>query len=442
MAAPTRPPPPDAATPFLREGGAPNPPVAARLVPVGARSTPAAVRLGASPCVVGSGPGAHLLVHEPSVSRAHAEFTAVAAGVRVRDLGSTNGTFYLGQRVGTLDLALGSRVTLGAVTLAVEADAEALGALAPFDGEAYRGMIGRAATMRRLFAVLRRLEGSLVTVLVTGASGSGKEVVARALHAGSRVADGPFLAVNCGAIPRDLVASELFGHRKGAFTGATDHRRGVFELAHGGTLFLDEVGELPLALQPTLLRALETGELWPVGAEAPRSVAVRLVAATNVDLEARVAAGAFREDLFYRLAVVRLRLPSLAERAEDVEPLALAFAAEVGLDALPPPLLARWRSSPWPGNVRQLRNAVHAFAALGLAADDGPAPGAGLDAALRAFLDERPYAEQKQELIDRFTRPYLEALLARAEGNRTAAARLAGLDRAYLVRLLERYGVG
>jgi two-component system, NtrC family, response regulator GlrR len=413
----------------------------ARLTPLGVRATPASLRLGAAPCVVGSGAGVDLSVHEPSVSRAHAEFTIVPAGVRVRDLGSTNGTFYLGQRVGELVVALGSRVTLGTVTVSIEADADTLGALAPYEGDSYRGMFGQSAVMRRLFAMLQRLEGSLVTVLVTGPSGAGKEVIARALHAGCRVANGPFLAVNCGAIPRHLVASELFGHRKGAFTGATEHRRGVFELASGGTLFLDELGELPLEMQPMLLRVLETSEVWPVGAETGRPVAVRLVAATNVDLDAQIAAKAFREDLYYRLAVVRVRAPSLAERPEDIEPLANTFAAELRSGPLPPALLARWRSMPWPGNVRQLRNAVQAFAALGVVADDGPPAGAPLDEALRSFVDERPYAEQKQELIDRFTRCYLQALLARTGGNRTAAAQLAGLDRAYLTRLLDRYPI-
>ncbi|RYE91816.1 MAG: sigma-54-dependent Fis family transcriptional regulator, partial [Myxococcales bacterium] len=234
---------------------------------------------------------------------------------------------------------------------------------------------------------------------------------------------------------------ELFGHRKGAFTGAIDHRKGAFEQADGGTLFLDEIGELPLDMQPVLLRVLESRELRPVGAQESRRVSVRIVAATNLDLEQQVRAGRFREDLYYRLAVVRLRVPPLRERPEDIEPLARRFAQQAGLGDVPASVLDHWKLRDWPGNARQLRNSVQSYAALG-AVLDAPLQAPASSDAVPASVDlQRPYADQKQELTDRFTRAYLEGLLKECNGNRTAAARRAGLDRAYLVRLLGKYGL-
>src|SRR5262249_27269355 len=238
----------------------------------------------------------------------------------------------------------------------------------------YRGMIGASLAMRRLFGALARLEGSLVTVLITGESGVGKELVARALHEGSSVASGPLVTVNCGAIAPDLVASELFGHRRGAFTGASDARRGAFESADGGTLFLDEIGELPLDVQPMLLRALESGEVRAVGADRSTMVRVRVIAATHRDLRTEVRASRFREDLYYRIAVVELAVPPLRDRIEDVEDLANRFADAAGIGALAPEVIGRLRARRWPGNVRELRNVVQAFAALGRLPSQPPPP--------------------------------------------------------------------
>ena len=402
----------------------------------------ASFRLRGGRCVVGSAPTCDLVVGEPGVSRVHAELELVPEGVSVRDAGSRNGTFYLGQRVEKITLALGSRVTVGGTTLALDADSESLSDGLTFPGDSYRGMAGASPAMRRLFAMLVRLEGSLATVLVEGESGVGKELIARALHDGSTVAAGPLVTVNCGALPREIIASELFGHKKGAFTGAVEARRGAFEAADGGTLFLDEIGELPLEVQPMLLRALEAGEVRPVGGDQTRQVRVRVVAATNRDLEAEVAAGRFRADLYYRLAVVRLRVPPLRERPEDVEPLARRFAAAAGLAEVPAPVIAELRTRTWPGNARELRNAVQAFAALGVLPEAGRSNEALVDLGLGELVDvSRPYAELKEELPDRFTRIYLAALIAHTRGNQTAAARLAGLDRTYLGRLLAKHGV-
>lgn len=228
--------------------------------------------------------------------------------------------------------------------------------------EIEREMIGNAPAMQDVFRAIGRLSHSSVTVLITGASGSGKELVARALHQHSPRAKKPFIALNMAAIPADLVESELFGHEKGAFTGATQKRQGRFEQAHGGTLFLDEIGDMPLAVQTRLLRVLAEGQFYPVGSYQPVTVDVRIIAATHQNLEQRVQQGAFREDLFHRLNVIRLQLPSLAERREDIPQLAQHFlhnaAQELGGSPkrLTPAAEQRLMSAPWPGNVRQLEN--------------------------------------------------------------------------------------
>ena len=382
------------------------------------------------------------MISDPAVSREHAEITLVPEGVSVRDLGSRNGTFYLGQRIDRIIVSPGVRLRIGSTELAIDPDTEALEGPGPYEGDSFRGMVARSDAMRRIFAILARLEGSLVTVLVTGESGVGKEPIARALHEGSTVATGPLVIVNCGALARELVASELFGHRKGAFTGAQDARRGAFVSADGGTLFLDEIGELPLDLQPALLRALETGEIRAVGDDHSVRVRVRIVAATNRDLLEEVRLGRFREDLYYRLAVVQLAVPPLRSRPEDIEPLARLFASAAGLKELPAPTLERLKSHSWPGNVRELRNAVDTFAALGMLPQSGAVKGPAAEMALAQMVDlRRPFLEQKDELGDRFTRLYLRALLAHAQGNQAAAARVAGIDRTYLGRLLTKFGM-
>ncbi|MFO0664042.1 MAG: sigma 54-interacting transcriptional regulator [Polyangiaceae bacterium] len=394
-------------------------------------------------CTVGSAPPCDIVIQESSVSRTHLTLTLVPEGVLVEDRGSRNGTFYLGQRIERLYVGLGSRIQVGRVTIALDADEAALaGGATPYEEDMYGRMIGTSRAMKRLFGLLVRLEGSLVPVLVSGESGVGKELVAEALHEKSKASGGAFVAVNCGAFAKELIASELFGHVKGAFTGAVASRKGAFESADEGTLFLDEIGELPLDVQPSLLRVLETGEVRPVGGDTVRKVRVRLVAATHRDLRAEVEAGRFREDLYYRLAVVKLRVPPLRERPEDIDALARHFATQVGLLDLDAKTLQRFRSMEWPGNVRELRNAVQALAALG-DFEGGESKGAHLDDLLAASVDcNRSYADQKEALVERFTRVYLRALLAQTKGNQSAAARLAGLDRTYLGRLLVKYGLG
>ncbi len=423
--------------------GAPLAPIAAVVRVLDADASPEFFRLASGSCVIGSAPGCDIVVRDKAVSRRHLEISLMHEGIGVTDLGSRNGVMYAGQRVEKMVMGLGGRLSIGKATIVIDVDAEALHTAAAFAGNAYRGIVGASGAMKRLFAVLTRLEGSLATILVEGESGVGKERVAHALHQGSSVAGGPLVAINCGAFPRELVASELFGHRRGAFSGAFDDRKGAFESAHNGTLLLDEVGELPLDLQPMLLRAIELGEIRALGDDTPKQVKVRLVAATNRDLEEDVKAGRFRHDLYYRLAVVRLRVPPLRERPEDIEPLAHLFAAEAGLSQLPPSALAELRSRSWPGNARELKNAIVAYSALGSLPENKQAPPADLQQLVASIVDlSRPFAEQKDALVDAFARSYLKALLTHTGGNQSEAARVAKLNRNYLGRMLAKYQMG
>jgi transcriptional regulator with GAF, ATPase, and Fis domain len=407
---------------------------------VGAVAKPLEFRLTAGVCRVGSGSDNDIVVQDRTVSRRHADLTLTQEGVLLRDLESRNGTHYLGHRVGTIVLGLGARVTVGGVTLAIDPDTEGLLDELHYEGTSYHGVLGASSRMRKLFALLQRLESSVATVLIEGESGAGKEVVANAIHEASPVSTGKLVALNCGAIARELVASELFGHKRGAFTGAVETRKGAFELADHGTLFLDEIGELPLDVQPSLLRALDASEIKPVGGDETRQVKVRVIAATNRDLAAEVAAGRFRQDLFYRLAVVRIAVPPLRGRPEDIELLARHFATSAGLTTLPPAIVEELESRAWPGNARELRNALQSYAALGVL----PPPGTALaaEAQLETEIDPtEPYTEQKDRFVEQFTRAYLKSLLRYANGNQAAAARIGKLDRTYLGRLMAKYGL-
>lgn len=306
----------------------------------------------------------------------------------------------------------------------------------------YGDLIGCSSAMTDIFTVLARLEKSLATVVLYGESGTGKEVCARAIHQHSRVSTGPFLAVNCGALDRTLARSELFGHERGAFTGASEKRRGYFQEAAGGTLFLDEIAELPLDVQPVLLRALETRTVTPVGGTNEVPVDVRIVAASNRRLEDEVAGGRFREDLYYRIRVVQLELPPLRERPLDVRVLAKIIAARQGAGPLPEDVLDRLAAHAWPGNVRELRNAVESYLAVGQLQLTGARRGHDLEDSLAHFTDPKlPYAEQKERLLAQFSRLYLTRLLKSTAGNQSEAARVSGLERSYLGKLLAKLDV-
>jgi DNA-binding NtrC family response regulator len=404
---------------------------------------PREYRLLKGSCVVGAGKEADLIVADETVSRRHVEFSLVAEGVAVRDLGSHNGTYYLGQRLQNAVLGIGSTVHLGRAELRLEADRESLAIEKPELRDRYGELISGSPTVQKLFALLARLESSLVNVLIEGESGTGKELIARAIHQYSPASAGNLVALNCAGMDRSLARSELFGHKRGAFTGAVDAREGAFEAADGGTLFLDEISELPLDVQPVLLRALEVGAVPRVGENTERPVKVRIVAATNRDLAAEVKAGRFREDLYFRLVVVHIKVPPLRERPDDIPVLAQHFAERFGLGGLPDEVIEELQSRSWPGNVRELRNAVQVYAAVGCLPERRGTREAELDEVLRQAVSlELPYGQQKDRLVKRFLRVYLETLLSHTAGNQSLAAKISGLGRPYLNRLAAQLRAG
>ena len=325
--------------------------------------------------------------------------------------------------------------------LEARAGREAAQALA-LERTAGRSIVGQAPAFLKVLAAARRLASRDIPVLVRGETGTGKELIASLLHAGGARAKGPLVRFNCAAIPAELAEAELFGHAKGAFTGAVSARRGYLRQAHGGTLVLDEVGELPPAVQPKLLRALQDGEVQPVGAGAPERVDLRVVACTHRDLAEEVRAGRFREDLYYRLDVVELVVPPLRERREDIPLLAEEFcrryAQRFGLEdaRLTPELLAALQARDWPGNVRELENLVARLLALSAG---GPLGVEALDGSAkpRAAASGAPLREQ----LAAFERELLARTLAAAGGNQSEAARRLGLTRVTLIDRLKRHGL-
>ncbi len=317
----------------------------------------------------------------------------------------------------------------------------------------FHNLVGKSERMREVFQLLEQAAGLDITVLLNGETGTGKELAARAVHYHSARRERRFVPVNCGALPAELVESELFGHAKGAFTGALGMKRGLFEEAEGGTIFLDEIGDLPLPMQVKLNRALQEKEIRRVGDLTPLRTNVRVIAATHRDLKAEVAAGRFREDLFYRLNVFPVVLPALRDRREDVPLLAGHFlekhARVLGraLTGFEPDALRALTGYPWPGNVRELENAVERAVAVGkgpaVALRDLPADVRGTqEGALPAeVLARLPYREAVDLARDRVTRDYLVALLRDLDGNVTKAAERAGMARESLHRLLKRHGV-
>ena len=309
-------------------------------------------------------------------------------------------------------------------------------------------IVARSTAMRSILELVDRVAQSDATVLVTGDSGTGKELVARAIHRSGRRKDGPFVAINCAAVPETLLESELFGHVRGAFTDARTNEPGLFVSANGGTLFLDEIGDMPLALQPKLLRALQERKVRPVGGNAERPVDVRVVAATNRDLETAIEEGRFRQDLFYRVNVVQISVPPLRARAADILPLAARFIARssetVGkrVSGISPAAAERLMSYPWPGNVRELQNCVERAVALArfdqISVDDLPAKIRDYKSSHFILTSDDP-----SELVplERIEREYIARVMHAVSGNKSAAARILGIDRKRLYRMLDRLGV-
>ena len=395
---------------------------------------------------VGTAESHDLTLTDPGVSRSHCEIRLGTEVALLRDLKSTNGTTIDGVRVIEAILSPASLIRVGSSAIrAVSVEEEVVVPLSNRDH--FGRLLGRSVAMRQAFAVLERVAPTEATVLLEGETGTGKELAAEALHARSPRSEGPFITVDCGAIAPNLIESELFGHLRGSFTGADRERKGAFEEADGGTVFLDEVGELPLDLQPKLLRALEAREIRRVGESRAIKIDLRVVAATNRDLVAEVNKGQFREDLFFRLAVVHVRLPSLRVRPEDI-PLLVRHFVEVLAPGTPPPspqVIEALSRRAWPGNVRELRNAVERAVALAVPAGpmsrvQVPMGQNGARDDLLSTLVGLPMKEASERWIDVFERAYVENAL-RVAGSVSAAARAAAVSRRQMQRLMKRLGL-
>ncbi len=393
--------------------------------------------------VVGSGDGVDIVVSDPAVSRLHAEFDLRDGAVWVRDLGSRNGTFVSGVLVAHACVPDGGRVRVGSSVLNISRDAPP--ASVPLWPHAtYGPLLGGSVAMRELFARVDRIAQTDLTVLILGETGSGKELVARALHDASPRRAGPFVVVDCAALPENLLEGELFGHARGAFTGAVAARAGAIEAADGGTVFLDEIGELPIGMQPKLLRTLESHSVRRIGEHEYRRIDVRFVSATNRDLRMLVNTGGFREDVYFRLAVVPISIPPLRSRPEDLVLLAEHFAESIRPGAvLSDALLREIRSRPWMGNVRELRNFVSRAVALGsadaLAFDARGAEPSGVSHGAPVVDLDRPFKEIRDDWVDALEREYIRGLLERHQRNVASVATAAGLDRTWVYRLIKKH---
>jgi DNA-binding NtrC family response regulator len=389
---------------------------------------------------VGTSPANELTLTDPTVSHYHLELRC-EDGVLVKDLGSRNGTFIGDVRVSEAVVPVGTRVRVGRTVL-VLMDATIAPPESPLPPPPdVPGMVAASPTMQEIGRTVERLAQSTVSVLIQGETGTGKELVARAIHDNSARAKRPFIVVDPGALPATLIASQLFGHERGAFTGAEKRQEGAFELAHGGSIFLDEIGELPLAVQPALLGVLERRSFRRLGGKEDIQVDVRVISATHRDLRAEANAGTFRADLYFRLAVARIEIPPLRERPEDIDPLVAHFAAEItGAPGFlfSEATMSALRGHRWSGNVRELRNVVESALAMGSINLNGlaqPAPLASHGGAIQ------PYRIARAEALSAFERSYLRRLIESADGNASAAARTANMDRPYLLQLLRRHGL-
>ena len=395
-----------------------------------------------------------LHIQDDTVSRNHAEIIKTKDGYLLRDLESTNGTFVGGLKVKEAFLAPGAIIRVGKTRIKFVPQDEQL-EIYPSKKDHYGDIIGKSLEMRKIFGVLEKVAPTNVTVIVTGETGTGKELIARGLHENSKRSKAPFIIFDCGAVAENLIESELFGHEKGSFTGATTTRQGAFELADGGTIFLDEIGELSLELQPKLLRALETGEVKRVGADRAKRVNVRVVAATNRNLKEEVKKGRFREDLFFRLSVVEIFLPALRKRVEDIPliidhffELAKKEHADKHIDGMSEDALKLLHDYQWPGNIRELKNTVdrafsfcdgHRIEVKHL--PDYLQERSVVTQAHPAMDPDLPFKEAKEKWIESFEKDYLVDCLRKNNGNISKAAKQAGIDRKSVQRLLKKYGL-
>ena len=427
------------------------------------------VEIGTEPVIVGRNAQCQLVLEDAKISAVHAELLATEHGVRVRDLGSRNGTFAGGVRVGEVYLQSACKIRLGETDLSFE-PARPERIMVPAI-PSFGPLVAQSPGMRSIFEKLGKVGPTDLTVLITGETGTGKEVVAQAIHLASARAKKPFVVVDCGSIPPSLAEATLFGHERGAFTGAVDKRLSPFVEADGGTIFLDELGELPIEVQPKLLRALAERRIKPVGGSTYREVDVRVLAATRRDLVRAVNTGAFRSDLYFRVAQVRVELPALRQRLEDIPVLVRRMLRDMGdegaFERVGNMTLERLMRHDWPGNVRELKNAVAVAFALagegeeldvashlgalneisegalpGMSAGGSVAPGplAGAGSALPSFKG-KPFQEAKHDVLARFEREYFAGLYEEAKGNISEIARRAGMERAHVRTYLKRHGI-
>lgn len=415
---------------------------------------------------IGTSSDCDLVVRDSRVSRRHLDLHIGEMGVALRDLGSKNGTFLAKLRIFECILPLHTTVAFGNSELVIRAEGEpVILPLAPSDR--FGDVLGQSLSMRALFARLLRASPTDETILLLGESGTGKEVLAQEIHKHSRRKSGPFVVLDCAAVAPNLLEAELFGHARGAFSGAVSSRVGLLEKANGGTLFMDEIGELPLDLQPKLLRALESRQVRPLGTNTYKPIDVRVIAATHRNLKAKVNEGSFRQDLYYRLAVVEVSVPPLRDRKEDIELLATRFLSVMKppktFEDLPPHALGFLLSHDWPGNVRELRNMVsrlilfpdllEEFMPGALRGSEGdrktPAPELEAKAGEENHEGIRP-AEQllampllagRELLVEQYETRYIKKVLAAHDGNISKAADAMGISRQLLHRLLEKYGI-
>ena len=390
---------------------------------------------------IGTLPENSLVLTDPTVSRKHASVEETAGGYVLRDLGSTNGTFLDSVRVREGYIQAGSVIRLGQTEMVFSPLEERIENLRS-SSDQFGDLIGASLPMREVFGILERVAPVDITVLIQGETGTGKELAARAVHAGSRRAERPFVVFDCGAVAPNLIESELFGHEKGAFTDAVKSRQGAFELADNGTLFLDEVGELAPTLQPKLLRALDQREVRRVGAEQPVKVNVRVVAATNRELEQEVKAGKFREDLFYRLSAVTIFLPSLRRHKEDIELIARHLLAGISKEAgkkltgFSPEALAALTAYSWPGNVRELKNVIERAAAL----CDGDRVEVK-DLFLSQGKKTATFEGLSGKTLEEIEKAAIYATLKSVSDNKTEAAKVLGIAYSTLYEKMKKYGI-
>ncbi len=404
----------------------------------------AAVDIDVDPVIIGRDAGAHIVLDDPEVSAMHCELRAVNEGILVRDLGSTNGTFALGLRVHEAVVSSVTELAVGRGRVVLEPRAAQKVDVGYSDR--FGPLLGRSPKMRRLFSVLEKIAPTPLSLLILGETGTGKELVAKATHDHSPRRDKSFVVLDCGSIPATLAESILFGHERGSFTGATDRRSGVLSEAHGGTLFLDELGELPIELQPKLLRALSERQVKRIGGTAFEPIDVRVLAATRRDLAADMNSGRFRSDLYFRIAQVRVELPPLRERGDDLAMLVEDVCARVGKTEHAAAVVSwveqRMGSHDWPGNVRELVNVASVAATL------ADTPGA-IDDVLALTREPDParrlpitaYSEAKKVALTAFDRDYFTNLAATAGGNVSEMSRQSGMERHHVRAYLRKLGI-